>query len=229
MSKQQKIDFPTLSKQLKGSALFAGCTGAEIEGLLPALHARQVVYEKGETVLSTGEPVREIGLVLDGSVRMENVDIWGHVSLLGRAEAGDIFAEAYALAPGEPLMVSVTADGRAEILFLSADGLSGDAPGAGKAVRGLLTLLARKSLALSRRTVHTAPKTIREKLLSYLSDQALQAGRPVFSIPYNRQQLADYLGVDRSALSGELSKMRREGILEYRKNVFVLKQAADWT
>ena len=126
-------------------------------------------------------------------------------------------------------MVSVTADGRAEILFLSADGLSGDAPGAGKAVRGLLTLLARKSLALSRRTVHTAPKTIREKLLSYLSDQALQAGRPDFSIPFNRQQLADYLGVDRSALSGELSKMRREGILEYRKNAFVLKQAADWT
>ena len=118
MSKQQKIDFSTLSEQLKGSALFAGCTGAEIEGLLPALHARQVVYEKGETVLSAGEPVREIGLVLDGSVRMENVDIWGHVSLLGRAEAGDIFAEAYALAPGEPLMVSVTADGRAEILFL---------------------------------------------------------------------------------------------------------------
>ena len=88
--------------------------------------------KRGETVLSTGEPVREIGLVLDGSVRMENVDIWGHVSLLGRAEAGDIFAEAYALAPGEPLMVSVTADGRAEILFLSADGLSGTRPGPGR-------------------------------------------------------------------------------------------------
>lgn len=229
MSKQQKIDFPTLSGQLAGSALFSGCTSEEINQLLPALRARRMIYEKGETVLPAGEPVREIGLVLTGSVRMENVDIWGHVSLLGRAEAGDIFAEAYALSPGEPLMVQVTAGEQAEILFLSAGGLADGLPGAGKVVRGLLALLARKSLALSRRTVHTAPKTIREKLLSYLSDQALQAGRPDFSIPFNRQQLADYLGVDRSALSGELSKMRREGILEYRKNAFVLKQAADWT
>ena len=183
--------------------------------------------KRGKPYLSTGEPVREIGLVLDGSVRMENVDIWGHVSLLGRAEAGDIFAEAYALAPGEPLMVSVTADGRAEILFLSADGLSGDAPGAGKAVRGLLTLLARKSLALSRRTVHTAPKTIREKLLSYLSDQALQAGRPDFSIPITASSWPITSASTGARCRVSSQRCGGKGYLSTGKNAFVLKQAAD--
>ena len=88
----------------------------------------------------------------------------------------------------------------------------------------LLQISARKNLALSQRMLHTAPKTIRGRLLSYLSQQALEAGSRRFAIPFDRQQLADYLGVDRSALSGELSKMQREGLLQCRKNVFELNE-----
>jgi CRP-like cAMP-binding protein len=91
-------------------------------------------------------------------------------------------------------------------------------------IQNLLTLTARKNLTLSRRILHTSAKSIRGRLLSYFSEQALLQGGYRFSIPFNRQQLADYLGVDRSALSNELSKMKREGLIAYEKNTFILTQ-----
>ena len=125
-------------------------------------------------------------------------------------------------------MVHVTAAEPAEVLFLRADRLlaveRGAGPAQGTLVRNLLALSAQKNLTLSRKIFHTAPKTIRGRLLSYLSDQAVRAGSRSFSIPFDRQQLADYLGVERSALSHELGKMRREGLLRFRKNVFHLER-----
>ena len=120
-------------------------------------------------------------------------------------------------------MVDVAAVQDTEVLFLDMGLLlSGEGPHHGILLRNLLTITARKNLALSRRIFYTSSKTIRGRLLSYLSDQAVLQNSPSFSIPFDRQQLADYLGVDRSALSNELGKMRRDGLLSARKSHFRL-------
>ena len=128
------------------------------------------------------------------------------------------------------MMVSAVAAEASEVLFIPADALLAPAapPDAGRLalLRGLLAVSARKNLTLTRKIVHTSPKSLRGRLLSYLSAQAVQHGSDTFDIPFDRQQLADYLGADRSALSGELGRMRRDGLLDFRKNHFELHRRA---
>ena len=207
--------------------LFQGMTPEEAAGLLACLGSDRRRYAKGQTVLHAGEVVTSLGLVLSGSVLIENTDFWGNTTVLDHVGTGQVFAETYACTPGEPLMVRVTAAEAAEILFLNAGRLLQPCSQAcachGQLIRNLLTLSAQKNLHLSRKIFHTAPRTIRGRLLSYLSDEAVRSGSRRFTIPFNRQQLADYLHVDRSALSHELGKMQREGLLQVRKNQFELK------
>ena len=179
--------------------------------------------------MRAGDHVGSIALVLSGSVCIENNDAWGNKSVLDRLGQGQVFAETYACVPGEPMMVSVVAAERAEILFLRAAPLLDEQapPAVQRLVRNLLSVSAQKNLILSRRMFHISAKTIRGRLQSYLSDQAARRGRQEFDIPFDRQQLADYLGVDRSALSAELGRMQREGLLRVRKNHFVLSAAKD--
>mgnify|MGYP000202421004 FL=1 len=155
----------------------------------------------------------------------------GNKSVLASIEAGDTFAETYAFLPQEPMMVNVVAAEASDVLFLNAEQVIQICPDAcphhGMLVRNLLMVSAQKNLMLSRRIFHTAPKTIRGRVLSYLSFQAAHCGSRAFEIPFNRQQLADYLSVDRSALSNELSKMQREGLLTVTHNRFCLKAAQD--
>lgn len=150
----------------------------------------------------------------------------GAVTLLGRAEPGDLFAEAYACAPDELLLVDVVASEACEVLFLDAKRILTQCTNAcehhSRIIRNLVRTLAQKNLALSRRSLHTGPRTIRARLLSYLGEQAQRAGSRSFTIPFDRQQLADYLNVERSALSNELSKMQRDGLLTCRRSSFCL-------
>lgn len=206
--------------------LFEGIAPAELAGLLPRLRARICSYSQGESILRSGSPVRELGLVVEGAVVIESVDAWGGTALLARIGAGRVFAEAYACVPDEPLMVDVLAAEATTVLFVDvgrATGPSaGDDPATRRVAANLLGTLARQSLALARRAANTAPKTMRGKVLSYLSDQSRRAGSDSFEIPLDRQQLANYLGVDRSALSAELSRMRADGLIAYRRSSFTL-------
>lgn len=167
-----------------------------------------------------------MGLVLTGSVLIEHTDMQGTVTLLGRAEPGDLFAEAYACASDEPLLVDVVASEACEVLFLDARRILTQCTSTcehhSRIIRNLVRTLAQKNLALSRRSLHTGPRTIRARLLSYLGEQAQRAGSRSFTIPFDRQQLADYLNVERSALSNELSKMQRDGLLTCRRSSFCL-------
>ena len=172
--------------------LFRGLTENEVRELLSPQNTRKRIFEKGETVLYEGEPVREIGIVLSGKVIIELSDAWGNNSVISGVEKGGAFAEAYACVPGSLMLQHVTADEKSEILFLK----------------------------LSSRMLNITPKTIRARLMSYFSECIKTTGSYTFDIPYDRRQLADYLGTDRSALSAELSKMQREGLLTYRKNHF---------
>ena len=215
---------------LLASPLFRGATSEEIAAMLPCLGASPRRFARGERILRAGEPTRYMGLVLTGSVLIEHTDMQGAVTLLGRAEPGELFAEAYACLGGEPLEVAVLAAADAEVLFLnSVQALSCARPGAAEFTRNLLTILAGRNLTLTRKIGHMARRTTRDKLLSYLSAQAIQAGGPEFDIPLDRQQLADYLAVDRSAMSTALGKLRDEGVLTFQKNHFHLLQQMEQT
>ena len=198
------MDFLFLSQ----TALFRGCSPRETADMLQCLRAERRVYEKDRVICHAGDTVEALGLVLSGGVNIESVDVWGSRSILGHVGPGQVFAETYACLPGEPLMVDAVAAQRTEVLFLNT--------------ARLLAVTSQKNLALSRRIFHTSPKTIRGRLLSYLSAQALRENSRSFAIPFDRQQLADYLGVDRSALSAELGRMRAEGLIRFRKNEFEL-------
>ena len=201
--------------EISALPLFRGIAAGELPALLDRSSAREVRFAKGELLLHRGETPRSLGLVLEGGVHIIREDFWGNRSIVGLAGPGEIFAESYALA-GKPLAVSVlaAADGRA--LCLDAGHLSQ------RLSANLLALLAEKNLMLTEKMRHMARRTTREKLLSYLSAQALRAGTAEFDIPLDRQQLADFLAVDRSAMSAALGKLRDEGVLEFRKNHFRL-------
>ena len=212
-----------ISPCMTSSPLFRDIAPADLASLLDCLAARERAYEKGAWLLRRGEWTDRLGLVLSGTVHILREDFWGSRSIVGLAGPGEIFAESYALA-GEPLEVSVLAASDARVLFLRVETAL---TGCGQLTRNLTALLAEKNLTLTRKMRHMARRTTREKLLSYLSAQALRSGGPEFDIPMDRQQLADYLAVDRSAMSAALGKLRDEGVLEFRKNHFRLLEPGE--
>lgn len=211
---------------LSSAPLFRGTTQEEIKAMLSCLKTREQSYKKNEAIYRVGDQVQELGLVLSGSVSIEYDDILGDRTMLDRIGPGKVFAETYACLPGEALMVNVVALESTEVLFINVRHIlqicSSACSHHTKLIHNLLSIAAQKNLNLSRRSFHTAPKSIRRRVLSYLSFEAIQQGQQDFHIPFNRQQLADYLNVDRSALSAELSKMQQEGLLTVEKSHFVL-------
>lgn len=207
---------------LSNTQLFRGVEEKQIPALLKCLSAVRKDYKKGEVILMEGDIVESVGVVLSGMAVMSSTDVWGNNSILGHAMPGAVFAEAYACIPGEPLRISVTAAENSSVLFIPVRRVlttcTNACPFHTKLVRNLMTVCAYKSLQLSERILHTSPKSIRGKLLSYFSECAKRNGSHAFEIPYSRQQLADYLGVDRSALCNELSKMQKDGWIIYHRN-----------
>lgn len=210
------------------TGIFCGISSQDAASMMKCLQTYTRQYKKGEAVYRAGEQIDAMGLVLSGSVTIEQNDVWGNQSILDNAGRGQVFAETYACAPGEPLMVDVIAAEDTEILFLNTARVIKTCSSAcefhNRLVRNLLAVMASKNLNLTRKISHITPKSIRSRLLSYLSYQAIRQGTYQFEIPFNRQQLADYLCVDRSAMSNELSKMQKEGLLSFYKNKFHLNE-----
>ena len=218
-----------MEEKFRSTPLFRGMTEEDIDGLMRCLDTREQTFQKGEVILLEGSPTEQIGVVLSGTVLVQMGDVWGNNSVLNRIGPGGSFAEAYACVPGEPLMVSVLAAEESRVLLLSVSQIlspcSQICPRHTQLIRNLLTLCAEKDLHLSRRMLHTGPKSIRKRVMSYFSECVKRSGSFAFEIPYNRQQLADYLNVERSALSNELSLMQRDGIIRYERNRFELCDA----
>ncbi len=214
---------------LTKTMLFRGTSVVDAESMLKCLGGFTRMFEKGDVIYHAGNVVDHIGLVLSGSVNIASDDIWGNASIFSHINAGEIFAETYASIPGTTLLVNVIASEKAEILFLNVAKImevcSGSCTHHNLLIKNLLQISARKNLELSKRMLHTSSKSIRGRLLSYFSEQVTQNGSYRFSVPFNRQQLADYLNVERSAMSNELSKMRKDGILTYEKNFFSVNEA----
>ncbi|MCI8961269.1 MAG: Crp/Fnr family transcriptional regulator [Lachnospiraceae bacterium] len=208
------------------TALFRGCTEEDIRNMAERLDFRTVSYKKGEVIFAAGSMVTEIGLVLSGSVRIEHTDLWGDKGILNITPAGGVFAESYACIPDEPMLVDAVANEDSDILFINVPGLFSFGPlweSQNRLIQNLLMISAEKNLQLSRRSLHTSPKTIRGRLFSYFSQQVSAQGSSRITIPFDRQQLADYLNLDRSALSKELGKMKRDGLIAYYRNRFEIK------
>ena len=212
--------------QLQKTMLFRGLTDSEIAEALQVLEAHEKRYEKGETLLTAGSVTERMGLVLEGNVTIESNDAWGNRTIISHVGCGQVFAETYALLENEPMLVDVTASENCRILFLRNGKIqslqNSQNPWALKYITNLLTISMHKNLILSGRSFHTAPKTIRGRVMAYLNSASLQRHSREFDIPFDRQQLADYLNLERSALSKELGKMQREGLVFCRKNHFTI-------
>lgn len=216
-----------MSILLSNTQLFRGISEQEIQSLMHCLQVSTSIYRRGETILGEGTVTENIGIVLSGMALISCGDIWGNTSILGNVAPGEVFAEVYACIPGQPLLISVSAAENTEVMFMNVGHVlktcSNACPFHSKLIQNLLSVCARRSLQLSQRISHTNTKSIRGRLMSYFSECAKQSGSNAFTVPYNRQQLADYLSVDRSAMCNELSKMRRDGLIEYERNRILLK------
>lgn len=213
---------------LSKTPLFLDISEGEIAELLLCLGAYERKFQKGDVVFRAGSSVDEFGLVASGSVNIVVNLYWGNSIIFGHVGKGEVFAENYAAIPGKELLCDVIACEDTDIIFLNVKHvLTTCRKGCtyhNRIIQNMLRISAQKNLNMSSRMIHTASKSIRERLLSYFSEQALEHGSAHFTIPFNRQQLADYLAVNRSAMSNELSKMQAEGLISYRKNEFILKE-----
>lgn len=217
------------TRLLQRSLLFHGMSDGELAACCAALQAQERAFRRGERILRAGDRTDRMGLVLAGSVTIESSDVWGNCTVLSHVGVLQSFAEVYALLPGEVMLVDVRANEDCLILFLRVGSIFSplpDAPWREKLTANLLRISTRKNLALSGRSFHTAPKSARGRLLSYLNAAALQQQSVEFDIPFDRQQLADYLNLERTSLSKEIGRMRREGIIACRKNHFRLLRPA---
>jgi len=214
------------SDKLKENIIFNGMTPDEINQALNELCAIEKAYKKNSFILRAGDITESLGLVLSGSVTIESNDMWGNRTILSNVGEGGFFAETYALLENEPLLVDVRANENCQILFFKVGSLkklkSNMNLWSFKLISNLLMISANKNLHLSGRSFHTSPKTIRGRVMAYLNSVSLKKGSNEFDIPFDRQQLADYLNLERSALSKELGKMKKDGLIEVRKNHFKL-------
>lgn len=212
---------------IRSSQLFSGISENELEAVQSCLDTREKSFPKDAFVMRVGDRAESIGLVLSGSLLVIQEDIWGNRNIVSKAGAGQIFAAAYACAPGSVLNVSVVAETPVTVMFINVKRVLNMCPSAcehhGRIIRNLLGELAEKNLRFGEKLSHMGQRTTRAKLMSYLSAVSQRLGKYEFDIPFSRQQLADYLAVERSGLSLELGKMRSEGLLDFHKNHFVLK------
>lgn len=206
--------------------LFSGVGEQTLQQALKGLDARIRRCAKGEALLAAGDPAGCMGVVLRGAVQIVRDDGCGSRSIIARLGPGELFAEAFACAGVETMPVSVLAQEETEALMMEADALvrGGALPCDAHSLllRNLLSVLAQRSLMCQQKIEIASRRTTREKLMTYLRMQAAQAHSRTFTIPYDRQGLADYLGVDRSGLSAEIGRLRREGVLACERSRFRL-------
>jgi len=212
---------------LRSSSLFSGISESELTAMLSCLDTRTERFSKDAFLLRAGDTADSVGLVLSGSVLVIQEDVWGNRNILSKAGPGQTFAVAFACAPGSVLNVSVSAETPVTAMFLNVKRVLNLCPSAcehhSRIIRNLLGELAEKNLRFSEKLTHMGQRTTRAKLLSYFSAEAQRLGTYEFDIPFSRQQLADYLAVERSGLSLELGKLRGEGLIEFHKSHFILK------
>ncbi len=211
---------------LQHTQLFAGVKTGEIDAMLGCLGAIYKTYRKGEYVFRQGEHVDKIMVLVEGQLHVQRDDYWGNSNIINIIDVGEMFGEAYAAPDSGAILNNVIAVSDSAVLFFDARRILTTCSSAchfhSLVVQNLVFSISEKNRKLVQKLGHMSHRTTREKLMSYLSDEASRQNNATFTIPLNRQQLADFLSVDRSAMSHELGKMRDEGMLTFHKNRFTL-------
>lgn len=214
-------------KNLKNSILFSGMKEEEIRAILGCLSVQVKEYEKGSTIFCPGDAISELGMVIRGSVHVIREDYWGNRDLMARIGEYEVFGETYACIPKAVLPIYAIAAQKTEILLLKVKKILTTCSSAcqfhNRLIQNMLAVLAEKNLQMTNKIDVVTKRTTRSKLMTYLSKQAEQNQSSKFIVPLSRQQLADYLGVDRSAMTVELKKMQKEGLIQFEKNQFQLR------
>lgn len=214
--------FPVLQK----AALFDGIDPSDISGLLVCLGASVREVRKNHQILAEGDPAKYVGIMLSGSASVTNLDIYGNRSILSQIAEGELFGESFACADAAVLPVSVVANEDCKVMLIDCRRVIASCSNAcgfhNQMIYNLLRAVARRNLEFHKKLEITTRRTTRGKLMAFLLTEAKRAGSKHFSIAYDRQALADYLGVERSAMSAELSKMQKDGILQTKRKEFIL-------
>ena len=213
---------PILTK----TKLFVGANEVEISAMLSCLQARVQTYKKGEYVFQQGEKLDTITVLVEGCRHIQRDDYWGNRSIMNVIGVGEMFGEAYVTPESGALLNDVIAVEDSIVLFFDVKRTLTTCTSACRfhamVVQNLFFAISEKNLKLVQKLGHMAKRSTREKLMSYLSEEAKKQNSATFEIPFNRQQLADFLSVDRSAMSNELCKMRDAGLLTFEKKRFTL-------
>ena len=211
---------------LKKTQMFAGVVDEEITSMLSCLGARLHTYKKGEYVLRQGEHLSDIVVLVEGNLHIQKDDYWGNRSILNHISVGEMFGEAYVAPESDALLNDVVALEDSAVIFFDVKRIITTCPSACRfhsiVVQNMFFAISEKNRKLVQKLGHMSGRSTRAKLISYLSEQAKKENSSSFTIPFNRQQLADFLSVDRSAMSTELCKMRDEGLIEFHKKRFKL-------
>ena len=211
---------------LKRTKLFSGVGEEDIASLLSCLGARKKEYKKGEYILREGEHIRDIFILVEGKIHIQKDDYWGNRSILSVISVGEMFGEGYAAPESGALLNDVVAVEDSSVIFFDVKRILTTCSSACRfhnmIVQNMFFAISDKNRKLVQKLGHMSGRTTRTKLISYLSEEAKRQGSSAFTVPFNRQQLADYLCVDRSAMSNELCKMRDEGMIKFEKSRFEL-------
>ncbi|NCA68001.1 MAG: Crp/Fnr family transcriptional regulator [Clostridia bacterium] len=216
---------------LKQCNIFANVEHLDIIKILSCLHARKSNYLKGEHVYNEGDHIIELGIVLSGEVHIVKRNYYGNENIIANITSGNIFAESAAFSKHHILQVDVIAVADSEILFLDYKRIISPCANTcafhTRLIENMITVIADKNAFLNQKLGYISKRSTKEKLLSYLFDQSKATKSNKFKIPFNREQLANYLSVDRSAMSNELCKLRDAGIITFHKNQFEMLQRFD--
>ena len=212
-------------EKIKNNAMFKDIKDDDIKKILNCFCAYEKKYLKGEIIISEGEIAEKIGLITRGTIHLIREDYDGNRTIITKLSENDLFAEAFAFAPCKRVLpISVYAETDCSVMFLDYKKITSTCSVSCqchvKFIENMLSLIAEKNIMLNRRLGHLSKRTTKEKLMSYLSEQAALSGKRSFSIPFNRQQLADYLCVERSAMSAVLSELKRSGVIIFEKSKF---------
>ena len=211
---------------LKRTQLFSGVSDTEISAMLNCLQAKLLTFQKGDYVFREGECIDNITVLVKGKLLVQHDDFWGNRNIVNVIRVGEMFGEAYVAPESGSLLNDVIAEEDSAVIFFDVRRILTVCSTACRfhsmVIQNLFFAISEKNRKLVQKIGHMSKRSTRAKLLSYLSEEAKRQNSSHFTIPFTRQQLADFLCVDRSAMSNELCKMRDEGLLQFAKNQFIL-------
>lgn len=206
--------------------LFKEISSQDIRNMIGCLSIRRVKYDKDEYIINAGSSINEIGVILSGSVNLIKEDFWGNRFIFQKYGPAEMFGETIVFAETNKIQVSVIANEDTEILYINSNRIITTCKSGclyhNQLIHNMIRIISNKNVILTQKLTNISKRSTRDKILSYLSYESERNKSNTFDIPYTRQELADYLSVDRSALSRELGKLQNEEKIRFNKSRFTL-------